>query len=61
MITLTPNLRLSGLVLFSDLELTVGLSASRWLRLPLGTFPEIQAMTEDEKVDYRIGVDHSVL
>lgn len=61
MITLSTNLRLSGLVLFGDLELMVGLSDARWLRLPLAAFPKVEAMTEEERLEYRIRGDHSAL
>ena len=61
MITLPAKLRLSGLVLCGDSELMVGLSDSRWLRLPLAAFPQLQAMTEDDQLDYRIGADYSAL
>lgn len=61
MITLPANLRLSCFVLFGDSEFMVGLSDSRWLRLPLAAFPQVQAMTEDEKLDYRMDADRSAI
>ena len=54
----TENLRLSGLVLFGNSELMVGLSDSQWLRIALSAFPKLEAMGEDEKLDYHIAADY---
>ena len=55
------NLRLSGLVLFGNSELMVGLSDSQWLRIPLAAFPALVALPEDDRLDYRIEADATAL
>jgi hypothetical protein len=58
-IDIPTNLRLSGLILFGDSELLVGLNNSQWLRVPRAAFPGLTALSGDEWLDFKIEEDYS--
>lgn len=55
------QLRLSGLVLFGDSQLLVGLSDARWLRIPLIALPKLKEMDGEARLDCHTIADADAL
>ena len=57
-IDISPNIRLSGLILRGRQDVMVGLSDSQWLRIPLDALPELKALSDDELLELHIPENH---
>jgi hypothetical protein len=61
LIRIAETTELSGLVLVGETQLLVGLSDSKWLRVPLCACPALQDLAGDDLLDYQLTVHRSRL
>lgn len=55
------DVEISGLVLFGETQILVGLSNSQWLRVPLSSCGGLGNLSDDNRLDYRLADRRSQL